>query len=67
MLKLRSMIEDVAERLFGQFLPQVQAGASNCEWVFTGCCGHDGNSAAGAEKCDGQFTGNTFCDGLCPQ
>jgi hypothetical protein len=42
MLKLRLMMEDVAEKLFGRLLPQVEAQAScNCSsqpWVPDGCC-----------------------------
>jgi hypothetical protein len=43
MLKLRLMMEDVAEKLFGRFLPQVEAQANeHCDpctpWEVYGCC-----------------------------
>lgn len=38
MVKLRSMIEDVAEKLFGRFLPQIEAQASCSGWEPDGCC-----------------------------
>lgn len=41
MLKLRSMMEGVAEKLFGGFLPQVKVQASDCYWTYD-CC--EGNS-----------------------
>lgn len=39
MLKLRSMMENIAEKLFGRFLPEVEAQASCTEWEPIGCCG----------------------------
>jgi hypothetical protein len=41
MLKLRSAMEDVAEKLFGRFLPQVEAKANDCQWRY-GCCDEGG-------------------------
>jgi hypothetical protein len=45
MLKLRSMMEDVAEKLLGRFLPQIEAEAMCSYWeernVYTGCCPSD--------------------------
>jgi hypothetical protein len=41
MLKLRLRMEDVAEKLFGRFLPQVEVQANDCQpWELKGCCGY---------------------------
>jgi hypothetical protein len=39
MLKLRSMMEGVAEKLFGRFLPLIEVKASCSGWQLDGCCG----------------------------
>jgi hypothetical protein len=66
MLKLRSMMEDMAEKLFGRYVPQVRAQASNCEWQFVGCCGDQGSKIFLSLVCGGSHTGHTSCEGICP-
>lgn len=66
MFKLRSMMEDVAEKLFGRFLPEVEAQASNCPtYHFNGCCGPQFSMASvNIIWCDG--TQSPDCTGICP-
>lgn len=65
MFKLRSMMEDVAEKLFGRLLPQVEARADHCPWYYAGCC-EGGTKKLTHEYCNGVFTGHTKCEGSCP-
>lgn len=66
MLKLRSMIEDMAEKLLGRYLPQVEAHAGGCIWLYDGCCGVGGTQKRTIEVCNGIPTGNSKCEGHCP-
>ncbi|MFO7537378.1 MAG: hypothetical protein R6X32_04875 [Chloroflexota bacterium] len=80
MLKLRLMMEDVAEKFFGRFLPQTEAQANCWMWEYrhtlTGHCCSNNRIARKEEKrwvnpCGGwynewQYVGH-FCDqGKCP-
>jgi hypothetical protein len=65
MLKLRSMMEDVAEKLFSRLLPQVEARADHCTWEYIGCC-DGGTKKHTREICDSGPTGHTKCEGSCP-
>ena len=67
MLKLRSMMENVAEKTFGRLLPQVRAQAGGCVWIFAGCCGPGNSQTLMVEECDHAMTGNWSCAGNCPQ
>jgi hypothetical protein len=72
MFKLRSMMEDVAEKLFGRLLPQVEARAGhNCTpWEPDGCCGPTLGQFQLKRYCppDGQHGGHwqENCTGICP-
>jgi hypothetical protein len=72
MLKLRSMMEDVAEELFGSFLPKIEAQASCTQWNPIGCCGASNEQWHLRRYCwppvDGcdQHTGEcNLCTGIC--
>jgi hypothetical protein len=65
MFKLRSMMEDVAEKLFGRFLPQVKAQADDCQWKY-GCC-NGGSKFLSYQECDTEpYIRNVDCSGHCP-
>jgi len=54
MLRLRSMMEDVAERLFGRFLPHVEAKATCGQWIVTNeCCPPGQGNVCYLDPCDG--------------
>lgn len=67
MFKLRSMMEDVAEKLFGQLLPQVEARAVSCQdcttWEYAGCCGIQKRSRRYCWDCQQE---QYKCEGFCP-
>ena len=48
MFTLRSTLENVAEKVFGRLLPQVEARAfcGNCQEIPQGCCGPGGSKWA---------------------
>jgi hypothetical protein len=70
MLKLRSMMEDMAEKLFGRFLPQVKAQAhgSGCAaWEPVGCCGPNLDQWDFKQYCPfPEPHWHTNCSGICP-
>jgi hypothetical protein len=70
MFKLRSMMEDVAEKLFGRFLPEVEAKASHCDYILLGCC-ENGTKMSYQEVCwdaahQNVISSTNYCDGICP-
>jgi hypothetical protein len=70
MLKLRSMMEDMAEKLFGQFLPQVKAQADDHDcapWEPSGCCGPNLDQWEWKRYCPFRNPQWEFsCSGWCP-
>jgi hypothetical protein len=72
-LKLRSILEDVAEKWLGRFLPQVEALAhAGCHTTHLGCCGSGFAEWAYAVTCYAdanhtQVESHTYyCDTICP-
>lgn len=67
MFKFRLMIENVAEKVFGRLLPQVEAkaGHSSCSWMYDESCCENNTKKKSRLWCFGNPTSQTKCEGVC--